>query len=410
MKQEEINGLLQKIDSLKDCLMVREFNKGDPKEELRVSLKVDPNASLILTPKDEKCRIDFKKILDGIYECKFLNDNYSYKAIKDAILDDIFNILRKHQTEYTYFDELCGKVPEGCLVVGPICGMEISSVKKIGGHAFFYSYDELDEELKSIQGFSSNRSIKENFPSLKFPCIGVVVTAIDHEKAREKASEKFRAFENVVQFMVGKCSDKFFIRVVSPDILYCEESICMAKDSCSGSFAWKGPFGDEKAHSISDPFFTNTENTAIWSLWEKKDVSDWEKKLIRSINWIGRSLRSSDLNMAFLQMLFSLESLLVLQQKDFLNESVTAKLADSVAYILGNDYMKRTEIAKKMKNFYALRSKIVHFGSESISLSEFLELFVICKSVIISFFRVKELKEIKSNNDLMEWFNSKRYS
>ena len=93
-----------------------------------------------------------------------------------------------------------------------------------------------------------------------------------------------------------------------------------------------------------------------------------------------------------------------------LSESITAKMADSVAYILSNDLTKRMEIAKQMKEFYGARSKVVHSGSENISLSELNKLFYICKGVIISIFRIKELEGIRNEEDLLGWFNTKKYS
>jgi len=114
--------------------------------------------------------------------------------------------------------------------------------------------------------------------------------------------------------------------------------------------------------------------------------------------------------MAFIQMLFSLESLLIGDKKDFLNESITAKLADCVAYILADDSAKRMKIAKQMKEFYAVRGSIVHSGSENVSLPDLNRLFHISVGVLMAFFCNKELAEIKSSEGLMEWFNQKKYS
>jgi hypothetical protein len=409
MKLDEINRLIKRIDSLKDYLIVKTFNKGEAVQEFLTALRSD-HSSFSLILKEDKSRGDVKSLLDEIYECRFLNENYSFKFVRSAILKDIFDILRNRSRDYVSFKELFGKTSEECLVACSVCGIDVAAVKEIGGYLFFYSYGELDAKSKVMQNSTSDVNISTLFPDIQFPCVGVTVLAIDHEKAREKAFLKFRELENVVQFMAGRRAEDFFIRVISPDILHSQKSICIAKTSLGSEFAWKGPIGKNKAHSLGDPFFTNIENSGIWSLLAKKDISNWERKLIRSINWIGRSLRNSDINMAFLQMLFSLESLLVLDQKEFLSESITAKLSDTVAYVLSNDLTKRIEIAKQMKVFYDLRSKIVHFGSENISLSEFYSLFVLCKNVIISFFRVEELKEIKSNNDLIRWFNLRRYS
>jgi hypothetical protein len=400
--------MIQKIDRIKECLSIKRIENSDSLLD-RSMLQFDANGyGLVL--KEIASRQDVKLLLDEIYENEFLKNNFSFKYVQKVTLGDVFDVIKGDKTEYITFKSLFNMVSLEFLVVQPICGIKISSIIEIGDYTFFFSYADLNKKLNAIRNNAISIDLAVLFPDIQFPCIGVTVFAIDSEKAMEKATEKLQEFENIVQFMVGMRSDEFYVRIVAPDILHMIKCVCVSKESCSGHLGWSGPLCGDNICNINDVFFVNLENKKIWELFKKTNKSDWEKKLIRSINWVGRSLRNPDINMAFLQMLFSLESLLVTEQKDFLTESITAKLADSVAYVLANDLAKRIKIAKQMKVFYSLRSKIVHFGSENISSLDLNKLFVTCKGVIISFFRIKELEGIKRSEDLGEWFIQKKYS
>ena len=400
------------VDEIKSFILLSPFNldliKQKTENGLLLTIPVHHNDFCFYVGSRESL-VQIKKRMISLYQDKFINENYSFKEFQKVVMKNVYEVLRGVKLGYESIRELFRGEPKDYLIVRSLEGIQVSGISRLSSFEIFHTLDELVAAAQEILKSEIKPSPEIFFNVVKFPCVGTKVQSMGEDKAREKANVLFRLFENVIQFMVGRRWDEFYVRVVAKDVLISDQSVCMSSAGISMESAWRGPLGRENDYSLDDKYFISEENSMIWDLIKKNNRSDWEEKLVRSINWIGRGLRNDDLTMSFLQMLVSLECLLVFDAPEFLSESITAKMSDGVAYVLADDKEKRLSIVKTMKGMYGLRSKVVHAGKEGISASQLIELFSISRAVLISFFHAPDLRQINNATDFLNWFNNKKY-
>lgn len=91
--------------------------------------------------------------------------------------------------------------------------------------------------------------------------------------------------------------------------------------------------------------------------------SKLKQKIYKAALWLGKSIQTKDIEDGFLQVAISLECLLSRQEKGyFIHPSITANLAETLSFIIAKKKERRIEIYKKLKQFYGIRSSIVHSG------------------------------------------------
>jgi hypothetical protein len=92
-------------------------------------------------------------------------------------------------------------------------------------------------------------------------------------------------------------------------------------------------------------------------------------------------------------------------ERDYSEGSINQRLAEGVAFLLGNNFEKRLLYTTRTKDLYRKRSAIVHNG-KPVSLSELLEFNRIVFDVIHSFIRHK----FASFDKFTEWENRQKYT
>ncbi|MBO6084795.1 MAG: hypothetical protein J6P19_00120, partial [Acetobacter sp.] len=137
-----------------------------------------------------------------------------------------------------------------------------------------------------------------------------------------------------------------------------------------------------------------------------KDRSKIESKLYKSIIWLGESLSNQNINNSFLQIAIALECLLSYQEQGyFIQPSMTYSLAETAAFLYSTDLDTRKDIFKKIKEYYAKRSSIVHSGQSKVTLQEcdgFFHIVKTCLYNIIALIQQKNFSEIKEIYDYIE--------
>jgi hypothetical protein len=103
-----------------------------------------------------------------------------------------------------------------------------------------------------------------------------------------------------------------------------------------------------------------------------------------------------------LKLMISLESLLVLDQR----EPITSTISDRIAQLLGGKYDKRKKVASFVKKMYGKRSEVVHHGGKDIADSDLLNLLLLVQAVIMKM--IKKSNVLNSDNSLRDWFDRQR--
>lgn len=136
------------------------------------------------------------------------------------------------------------------------------------------------------------------------------------------------------------------------------------------------------------------------------NLTELQQSIIRSIIWFGESKVEVDDGARFIKLMLAIECLLNSNSSD----PITATLRERMAFILGKTISERINIAEKMTELYAIRSRIVHHGNSKIKLIDLLNLENLVADVIVQFLTNKNLVSIDKKSDLQKYFEKLKYS
>lgn len=136
-----------------------------------------------------------------------------------------------------------------------------------------------------------------------------------------------------------------------------------------------------------------------------KNVSFTLKKVNSSVKWLHNSIIEKDNESAIIKTSTALEHLLILDEKENLNQS----LSDRAAFILSHNRERRSELSKLFKDFYSARSSIVH-GQSSKKIKPYGNLELIQKLILfMQIILVKNLDKITSIDDIRKFYINEKF-
>jgi len=192
--------------------------------------------------------------------------------------------------------------------------------------------------------------------------ISVKVSARDASEAIELGKLDFTKFENFLAYMIDR--DHFQVDVGHSKVPGHGVTQAISHESLEIAF---GGQGYEDAN-LEDPFFASPENLWIWKAAADANPNEWTRRIIRTIDWMGRSQRDVDPQRKFVQLVFAIESLLTYREDSVLvSPSVAATLSEGFAFLLGEDHDQRLGIYRDINEIYKKRSGLVHGGNKTIS-------------------------------------------
>jgi hypothetical protein len=116
---------------------------------------------------------------------------------------------------------------------------------------------------------------------------------------------------------------------------------------------------------VDEVFTRRFARCGFLQLLQRIEFDDpFAKRLSQATNWVFESRQDPATNAALIKTAIGLESLLIVND----NESLRGPLSERAAFILGSDYTNRKRIAKALRHFYDVRSKIVHGGKKTAAL------------------------------------------
>ena len=136
-----------------------------------------------------------------------------------------------------------------------------------------------------------------------------------------------------------------------------------------------------------------------------RDLTLFERELLLAINWYGTAVDMTDPVLKFLNYAIVLEVLISKFEKDS-DRTITDKLAEGVAFLLGKKYEKRREIKKKIKKLYRIRSAIVHGGLDSVDDKNIREIEIAALYLILDL--LGRIDQFTTKDDLLNWIEEKR--
>jgi len=131
-------------------------------------------------------------------------------------------------------------------------------------------------------------------------------------------------------------------------------------------------------------------------------------RIRRAIEWYSQSMNADSEAEQFVAMAVALESLLVGDEGKGPGAnwgSITQRIADRVAYLIGQDYDARVGMSKKAKQLYGIRSGIVHQG-EPVSAEDLVAMRGLAREAIVAFLE----QGFTSWAGFLEWERREKYS
>jgi hypothetical protein len=133
-----------------------------------------------------------------------------------------------------------------------------------------------------------------------------------------------------------------------------------------------------------------------------------EPRLRRSVRWYSKGVGADSTDEQYVALAIAMESLLI--GSDGIDPkvswgSITQRLAERVAFLLGHSYAQRIDIASNVKRLYRLRSRVIHQG-ETVSRQNLASMDHVVRSTILAFANYG----FRSWHDFLEWERRHKYS
>jgi len=253
--------------------------------------------------------------------------------------------------------------------------------------------------------------IKEKYPALNLDLflsnrrsnllIGIKVKARENAKAVEIANKLCETFENVFSYMIADLKHERTIGILnyrgwrSTNVVICNDN----------GIGFNGTNHIALPVKIDSSYFVDESNghDKIWKIISKSNKTEIEKRLINSIEWIGKAIHEIDLSKSLIQFVFAIEGMLQFNEKVFVTLSIVSQLSESIAFIIADDKDERIQIVKLLKEIYQKRSAISHGGSTIITLEDVYTSLQFSKLMITSFLTTKPFCEMDKMDELNKY-------
>ena len=343
-----------------------------------------------------------------IHEIYTFNKNICSKFTRQKIYKFIEDELIKYKKANKTFSEQDGEIffnffeqqkPYKRYIVAPISGVRLDNVDKIN-----ISILEIGKanQLKSIlSNDDDGYYIAVQIDNIYDDLIGI-----------EEAKNKFLDFIRLIVFLYGKNDNKILIKTGLPSYpsmshqqMYVETSSYHITENIQDDFpsSQMNSIYLEKI-PVDNPFFYENENfIKLWEIYEKKHtskkISKIEARLLNASIAIGESALSNNIKNSIIYTSMAFEILFSFDEGSLFQKSIGDRLADTFAFVVAKDKETRLKTIKSVKEFYRLRSALVHGGDAKIN-NDYVVFNILLSAVINELLNNKKYKNVQKIDDL----------
>lgn len=349
----------------------------------------------------------FNQILEQIYS---LNENIYTHFTRQKIYKFIEDAIVKQKKDQSLFDEEISKnffktfeeqEPYSKYIIAPISGIRLDRVDKINISIF-----EIGKQ-SSLNSFLSNDA-DGYYIAVKIDNIYDDLIAI------EEAKNKFLDFIRLIVFLSGRNDKKILMKTglpsypsISHEKMYVESSSYQIAENIEDEFP-NGKMDSTYLEKIpiDNDFFCKHENfIKIWELYEKKHsnkkISKIETRLLNAAIAIGESAQSKNIKNSIIYTSMAFEILFSFDEGSLFQKSIGDRLADTFAFIVATDKESRLNTIKAVKEFYRLRSALVHGGDTKVN-NDYIIFNSLLSMVISELINSEKYKNVKSIDSLYQ--------
>lgn len=233
----------------------------------------------------------------------------------------------------------------------------------------------------------------------------------DEDKALELADVVFNSFDLSMAFLLAERNLDFSIGILRKRFAPIQQPIV---------FTDGGLFGkDEKNHNFKPEldltklarFCPDQKESTLKSLFNiaLSPRTEIEKKISRSIEWLGEAYLDNNHSSALLKIVIALEALFKVDERSVITASIMASMAEQCAYINGRSAEHCVQIESYVKGIYGLRSSIVHTGSSSVRETILKKALEFTRATIFNLLFMKLDLEIETMSKLQELIRAGKY-
>ncbi|HHW69483.1 MAG TPA: hypothetical protein GX747_04015 [Tenericutes bacterium] len=161
---------------------------------------------------------------------------------------------------------------------------------------------------------------------------------------------------------------------------------------------------------ISEALFYNEKNGSkkIWGILSKEKNTEFEKRIIKAIDWVGISINEDNKDIACTEIAIAFEALLKRNDQTLISPSIQGQISESIALLIGKDLAERKNIIKWFKKFYEYRSSIVHGYSKEIE-ANYYDCLYIFKDTLTKILVDEKYSNIKTLDELNSKLTDLKY-
>lgn len=303
------------------------------------------------------------------------------------------------KTSKDFFQLFEEQKPYSRCIIAPISGIRLDNVNKINISIF------------EIGKANQLKSILSNDIDGYYIAVGID-NIYDDLIAIEEAKNKFLDFIRLIVFLSGKNDKKILIKTglpsypsISHEQMYVETSSYHIAENIHEEFpsSQMNNIYLEKI-PVDNPFFCKHENfLKIWDIYEKKssakNISKMESRLLNASIAIGESALSKNIKNSIIYTSMAFEILFSFDEGSLFQKSIGDRLADTFAFVIAKDKETRLNAIKSVKEFYRLRSALVHGGDRKMN-NDYIVFNSLLSTVISELLNNEKYKNIKNIDNL----------
>jgi hypothetical protein len=235
-------------------------------------------------------------------------------------------------------------------------------------------------------------------------CADVRVFASEPEAANVLAVQRLRLTMDVVNFFAGilvSTDARLYLPwEANPHIA---NSLTFTNDREQGNLGrcWRGPWIPLSLGQMASPRADKAGFSKASTILAKANPNTLENRLLSAMRWAGRASVEDRREEAFLLFVVSLESLLLDNQD---NQQLRYRFGIRGAHLLGTTLKAKTDINKKLKDIYDLRSAVVHSGSTEITDANRDTVHYFARRALYRVLVTKPFTDMATEAELDQWF------
>jgi len=290
------------------------------------------------------------------------------KLLLKSFMDLTQNLISEGKFNVPEIIELCNSLEEKEVIyVTKIYGLAMRKESIEYGTFIFVRKDKITEFIRKsnhlpkikdfnpiTEGLKNQEKEKTNFVFVLKKCKGV-----DLNFLRVECDQTIKHIVKVIRYIIGIKNERVYVDYIPSGSFNTMSYVLSSDGSATTNSSYH--FKDIPAYIDEEYVFSKENgNFYLWQLISSNENDEFHKRILEAVIWIGKSLDEFDINLVIAEIAFAFETMLHQEDETFVSKSITAGLSEAYAFINGNTFTERIELAKEFKDFYRRRSTIAH--------------------------------------------------